>query len=666
MPSISKFLLHNPRSRALAVALAATLLIALLSPTPFGQMLENLALDFAYRVHCPASTPSELLIVGIDEASFQESRLAWPWPRSLHARLIRRLAAAGARLIVFDIGFADPSTPREDQALADAIQETHKVILPQTFEVTEDPAFFRQILIQPLEAFKKPALGLGISMVTPDPDSVIRHFRLRLGGRDTLPAAVLRALQPASPLPAQLSGLIHYVGPPRQIDTVSYYQVLDDTRPLAPGKVRDRIVLVGRMSGVAIMPQGQADAFYTPFFSATGQLMSGVEVQGNIIYTLLDRNWGRELSLPRRITLYLIVLLLAYPLFRLSPLAGLGALAGLLVLIGGICLLLFCKLNLWIPPVLLSGSLALVYVSNVLSHYLLEVREKRFLRHAFGRYVSPQVVEAIIKNPEQCRLGGELVDVTVLFADLSQFTAISEDMAPEDLIGILNEYFTPMTQIIMSHQGTLDKYIGDAIMALWGAPVVMPDHARHACAAALHMQRELRVLQKGWQERRFPVLWARVGLHSGPVVAGNVGSKDRFNFTVLGDTVNLASRLEGLNKLYGTEIILSESTYRQVADEFLVRELDTVQVKGRVQPVIIYDLVGVKQENLMPAWLSLFAAGRAAYLARQWEEATGHFEAVLRLKPDDIPSALYLRRCHAYHRHPPAPDWQGVHEMRKY
>jgi adenylate cyclase len=659
-------LLQNPRSRALAVALAATLLIALLSPTPFGQMLENLALDFAYRVKCPTITPAKLLIVGIDEASFQELRLAWPWPRSLHARLIRRLAAAGARLIVFDIGFADPSTPREDQALADAIQETHKVILPQTFEVTEDPAFSRQILIQPLEAFKKPALGLGISMVTPDPDSVIRHFHLRLGGRDTLPAAVLRALQPESPLPARLFGLIHYVGPPRQIDTVSYYQILDDTRPLAPGKVRDRIVLVGRMPGVGIMPQGQADAFYTPFFSATGQLMSGVEVQGNIIYTLLHRNWGRELSLPLRIALYLIVLLLAHPLFRLSPLAGLGALAGLMVLIGGICLLLFCRLNLWIPPVLLSGSLALVYVSNVLSHYLLEVREKRFLRHAFGRYVSPQVVEAIIKDPEQCRLGGEVVDVTVLFADLSQFTAISEDMAPEDLIGILNEYFTPMTQIIMSHQGTLDKYIGDAIMALWGAPVAMPDHARHACAAALHMQRELRVLQKGWQERRLPALWARVGLHSGPVVAGNVGSKERFNFTVLGDTVNLASRLEGLNKLYGTEIILSESTYRQVADEFLVRELDTVQVKGRVQPVIIYDLVGVKQENLMPAWLSLFAAGRAAYLARQWEEATGHFEAVLRLKPDDTPSALYLRRCHAYHRHPPAPDWQGVHEMRKY
>ena len=154
--------------------------------------------------------------------------------------------------------------------------------------------FYRQNLIRPLDTFKKPALGLGISMVTPDPDSVIRRFRLRLGGQDTLPAAALRALHPASPLPAHLSGLIHYVGPPRQLDTVSYYQVLDENRPLASEKVHDRIVLIGRLSGVAIMPQGQADAFYTPLFGSTGQLMSGVEVQGNIIYTLLHENWGRE------------------------------------------------------------------------------------------------------------------------------------------------------------------------------------------------------------------------------------------------------------------------------------------------------------------------------------------------------------------------------------
>ncbi len=213
MPSISK-LLKSSHGRALGVSLAASCLIALLSLTTLGQMLENLALDFSYGVHCSSSTPPELLIIGIDEASFQELRLAWPWPRSLHARLIRRLAEAGARLIVFDIGFGDPSTPQEDQLLADAIRQAHNVILPQTFEVTDDPVFFRRILVQPLEAFRQAAQALGVSMVTPDADSVIRHFHLRLGGQDTLPAAVIRALNPQSSLPPDLSGLIHYVGPP--------------------------------------------------------------------------------------------------------------------------------------------------------------------------------------------------------------------------------------------------------------------------------------------------------------------------------------------------------------------------------------------------------------------------------------------------------------------
>jgi adenylate cyclase len=665
LPSISK-LLKSSHGRALGVCLAASGLIAMLSLTTLGQMLENLALDFAYRVNCSWSTPSDLLIIGIDEASFQELRLPWPWPRSLHARLIRRLAQAGARLIVFDIGFGDPSTPQDDQLLADAIRQAQHVILPQTFEITDDPSFFRQILVQPLDPFRQAAQGLGVSMVTPDADSVIRHFRLRLGGQDTLPAAVIRALNPQMSLPPDLSGLIHYVGPPRQIDTVSYYQALDENQPLPEARIRNRIVLIGRMSGVAIIPQGQADAFYTPFFSSTGQLMSGVEVQGNIIHTLLHQNWGREIPRSLRLGLCLGLLFLTYPLFRLPPITGLGILVGLIVLLGGICLFLFCRLNLWIPPVLLWAALTLVYVGNVLSHYLVEVREKRWLRHAFGRYVSPHVVEAIIRNPEQCRLGGELVEVTVLFADLSQFTAISEEMGPEELIGILNEYFAPLTQIILSCQGTLDKYIGDAIMAFWGAPVSTPDHAVKACSAALKMQEEMRVLQSDWQARNLPALWARVGLHSGPVVAGNVGSRERFNYTVLGDTVNLASRLEGINKHYGTKILMSESTYRLVADKFLERELDTVQVKGRVQPVAIYELLGLKQENALPPWLPLFAAGRAAYLGRQWEEAASLFEEVLRLKPDDSPSTLYMRRCHAYLRHPPSPDWQGVHEIRKY
>jgi adenylate cyclase len=250
------------------------------------------------------------------------------------------------------------------------------------------------------------------------------------------------------------------------------------------------------------------------------------------------------------------------------------------------------------------------------------------------------------------------VEGTVLFADLAGFTSLSETMPPADLIRLLNEYFSPLTEIILAHRGTLDKYIGDAIMAVWGAPLPLPDHAGLACQAALQMQAAMQILQKGWLTRGLPPLSARLGLHSGPLIAGNVGSQERFNYTVLGDTVNLASRLEGVNKLYGTDILLSESVYRLGARGFLVRELDTIRVQGRVQPVTIYELLaGTGGE---PEWLKIFSAGREAYRNCDWDQAEGYFQNVLRLKPTDKPAQVFLNRVQHYRKTPPSYGWEGV------
>ena len=236
-------------------------------------------------------------------------------------------------------------------------------------------------------------------------------------------------------------------------------------------------------------------------------------------------------------------------------------------------------------------------------------------------------------------------------------------MAPHDLVRLLNDYFTPMTRIILEYQGTLDKYIGDAVMALWGAPVAFEDHALKACAAALAMQAAMEPLAQDWQARGLPTLRTRMGLHSGPVVAGNIGSTELFNFTAIGDTVNLASRLEGVNKVYGTGILLSDSTYQRVAAEMLAREVDLVRVKGRGQPVAIYELLGPLQEGAIIEWLEIFRAGREAYLRRDWEEAVKNFQAVLRLKPEDGPAQVFLHRCREFQHQPPPPDWQGVHVL---
>ncbi len=659
MPSISELLRQKP-VKILGLGFLVFLLLASLTFFKLGENLENRGLDLCYQLRPLSPSPPELVVVGIDEPSFQVLRQSWPWPRRLHAELVRRLKALGARLIVFDVIFAEPTDAEDDGLFAQAIREAGNVILAQTLEVTEDPHFSRRILVQPLEDFRRAAKGVALTMVTPDADGLVRRFRLRLGDQQTLPELVVKILRPQLDIPPRLSGLIYFSGPPRHIRTLSYYQVLDQDQPPPDSWIRGHIVLIGRM--LEASPTPQADAFYTPFFAGTGQLMAGVEIQGQIIHTLLRRRWGAELDLPSRLGLYLMVsLLFSFLVSRLSPLQGLSLLGGLILLLGGTSLALFIRWNFWLPPVLLSGGLVLIYAGHLFAQHLVESQEKRWLRQAFGTYVSPSLVEAIIARPDRLQLGGEEVEVTVLFADLERFSTFSEDMAPRELISLLNDYFSAMTEVILAHQGTLDKYIGDSLMALWGAPLPLVQHASLACQAALQMQATLRSLRWDWRVRGLPPLMARIGLHSGPVIAGNVGSRQRFNYTVMGDTVNLASRLEEANKQYGTEILLSEATYRRLDQTFLIRELDQVQVRGRAQPVIIYELLGPWPDTGLPPWMRLFAEGRASYLERQWRQAAAQFQEVFSLKPEDPPTKLYLKRCDKYLQKPPPPDWKGVY-----
>jgi adenylate cyclase len=636
------------------VGLLTFLVVASLSFLPFGQFLENYGLDFLFARRAPQPLPANLLIVAIDEPSFQELGLAWPWPRRLHAALVDRLAAAGARCIVFDVVFAEPTTKSEDDAFATAMRRAGNVILAEDLDVAKDPQFSREILVQPSKPLRQAARALGLAVVTPDPDGVVRHFRLKVRGREILAAVTARAFAPGLHLPSDLSGLIDYTGGPRSLEVVSYYQVLDPDHPLPAARIRGRIVMIGRMVGASPTPQARSDTFYTPYYASTGQITSGVEIQGQIIHTLLSGRWGRELPAAGRLGLYLVIILGAtYAMARVKPLVGLAVLAGLGLLILGSSAALFLAGNYWVPPLLLVGGLAMVYSGNVLGHYLLEARERRWLRQAFGRYLSPAVVSDIITHPERLQLGGEEVEGTVLFADLADFTSLSEHMPPNHLIRLLNEYFTPLTEIILAHRGTVDKFIGDAIMAFWGAPLPMPDHAVQACKTALEMQAAIAALQKGWMSRGLPLLKARIGLHAGPLVVGNVGSRERFNYTALGDTVNLASRLEGVNKQYGTNILLSQAVYSLVAKDFLTRELDVIQVKGRVQPVTIYELLGGPAEP--PEWLKTFTAGREAYQQGDWSRAASCFLEVLRLKPEDPPAQIFLSRVSQIGEPPPHP-----------
>jgi adenylate cyclase len=658
---ISK-ILQSTRLRVCGFLLIVFAVLAAMSAFQVGQVLENQALDFCYRLRPYSSPPSEIVIVGIDEHSFQDLKKAWPWPRSYHAKITRHLKAAGARLIVFDVLFAEPSNAEDDQAFADAMREADNVILATTIETSESAHVARQILVQPYQLFRQATLGMGLTLVTPDADGIVRRFHCRLGEEETLPETVVHAYLPTLEIPPHLCSLIHFTGPPGHLYTISYSRVIEGLDPSAAERIRGKIVLIGRIVGAA--PTPIADAFYTPFFAGTGKLMSGVEIHAQVIQTLLKRNWGRELSLLPRLSLYLVVLLLfGCLLVRVSPLAAMGVLVSFILVIFGLSVYLFLHLNLWWPPVLLSGGLAVVYAGHIFAHYWIESREKRWLRQAFGQYVSDSLVESIIAHPERLQLGGEEVEATVLFSDLVGFTSMAENTAPKELIRLLNEYFSTMTEIILGHKGTVDKFIGDAIMAFWGAPLPIPNHATLACEAALEMLAAMRLLQKSWESQGFPAISLRIGLHTGPVVAGNVGSKKHFNYTVMGDTVNLAARLERVNKFYGTEIMMSDTTYRRLGNNFLVRELDLVQVHGRAQPVMVYELLSRMPSTGPPGWLPIFEAGRAAYLQGKISEAASRFFEILDLYCDDPPSSVFLKRCQKHLDKPSLSEWKGAHVL---
>jgi adenylate cyclase len=659
--SFGSKILSSKLGRALGRGVAVFLTVMALASHDVGLTLDNAIMDLGCRLRPVGPPPREILIAGIDAASFHARGEAWPWPRRDHARLIDRLTRAGAALIVFDVFFGESSNAEDDRLLAQAIKKSGKVVLARVIESTQDPLFSRQIILNPLEPLCAAACGLGVSLLTPDPDGVVRHFYLSLAGQETLPDVVVRLLKPELTWPTGFSALIRYTGPPQHLESMSYYQILAHEEAFLRERVQDRVVLVGRTIEDVPLAQGQVDAFLTPYSGGSKSLMAGVEIQGNIIYDLLTGTWGKEISPGWRAGLYFVVLLtFSLLMVRLSPGAGLALLAAL-----GLGLLLsawlaLCFFYVWIQPVLLGTGLVLLYGINLFTLHLSGLQEKRWLHQAFTHYVSQEVVETLMTHPERFELGGVELEATVMFADLAGFADISQSMAPKDLVNLLSDYFTPLTDIVLAHGGTLDKYIDSRLMAVWGAPLPQADHARRACQAALAMLRRVEDDLRERQARGQAFLGLRLGLHSGQVMAGNVGSKERFNYTIMGDTVNLAHRLQEVNRHYGTRLILSDATRSLAGPGLLMRELDQVQVRGRNQPVTIFELAWAAPGGEAPLWLTSFEEGRTAYLTRDWQEASRHFEEVIRLKPEDGPATLYLRRCWRYLEVPPPPDWEGV------
>lgn len=460
-------------------------------------------------------------------------------------------------------------------------------------------------------------------------------------------------------IPTKESGqlLINYLGPPRTFPHYSISEILSGKIP--PDTFRDKIVLVGATA------VGIYDLRVTPFSST----FPGVEIHATVIDNILHQNFLIHSSLIRFCDICAIIifgLIIGLLIPRLRPVTGMIVAFVMIAAFVVMNFFAFFKFNTWLNLVYPVLTMATIYLGITIYHYFKEEREKKKIRGAFQYYLTASVINEMLKDPDKLKLGGDKKDLTVLFSDIRGFTTISEKLTPEELVKLLNEYLTTMTNQVFQYEGLLDKYMGDAIMAVFGAPLDQPDHARRACLTALAMMKELHKLQEKWRAEGRPAFDIGVGVNSGDMVVGNMGSEMRFDYTVMGDMVNLGSRLEGINKEYGTNIIISEFTYEKVKDAMCCRELDGVRVKGKIKPVKIYELLGEKQDE--PNFKDLmegFAKGLALYREGKWDEAIAAFQSVLAFRPDDYPSKMYVERCKNLKENPPAQPWDGVFVMTK-
>jgi adenylate cyclase len=396
----------------------------------------------------------------------------------------------------------------------------------------------------------------------------------------------------------------------------------------------------------------------------------GVEIHANIIDNMLTGRFITKPQWSRIFDLLSIIFVGLMPGLYLPRVhAGKGLIIALLIITLYVVFVfwLFIHANVWLNMVYPLIALAVSNSMITVYQFATVERDRRKIKGTFRQYVSPLVIEKMLKDPDQLQLGGEEKMLTVLFSDLQGFTSHSERFGPAEMIKILSEYFNRMSHEIFKRHGTLKEYVGDEIMAFFGAPIDQPDHAKRACETALAMRDARRQLSIEWSQSGRPALFARTGINTGPMLVGNLGSRYRFAYGVLGDHVNLGSRLEGLNKVYNTEILVGENTYTMVKDDFILRSLELVRVVGREQFVRVYELVDRADAPLTDVHreaLELYAAGHVAYCQQYWQQAISHFEKALERFPEDGPSQTMLGRCRLYQQSPPPEDWACVYEPK--
>ncbi len=652
---------------------------------------------------------------------------SWPWPRSYFAKVIKNLNEAGVKAIGIDIVMSNPDqySSQNDSILFDAIKKYKNVVVAGKVDVDAEAALENSqsgvVVKKTSENFSniffEADSSIGIVQAVSDQDGVYRRYVPYVFSEVNhikIPSFAYASLNKyfnkpsfytaqkkddlfiyeGVRIPVYLNStiLVNYYGSNNTFPRVKFIDVLDDSdfktvdeiefqedintwdNPAYglkySGLFKDKIVFIG-----STMPE---DKDLIPVSFSEGKregdnLLYGVEYHANAVQNFLDRNF---LVHPDHTTLLIIIILLTLLSFHLTSYAKsiktknaylieIGVILFVLLLVFAlfeISIFVFSHYNTVIPLVDPSIAIILGYVGSTTFEVFTERKRSSMMRGMFSQYVSSNLVSELINNPDKLKLGGENKKLTILFSDIAGFTSFSEGKKPEDVVAFINTFLDEMTDSILAYNGTLDKYLGDSVMAFWGAPIDIPDHAELACKCALDMKRKLERLNKklnsGDQQIRM-----RIGINTGEVVVGNIGGKNRFDYTVMGDNVNLSSRLEGANKIYNTSVIISEETNQIIKSKFATRELDLVRVKGKEKPTKIFELIDIR--NVVPENLfENYYEGLKNYKAGNFEEAIKCFEREV-ISSDDPVSKSYIERCQEFKTNPPKGEWKGITTMQE-
>lgn len=717
---------------SLLIGLLAGVSSYIITDLPPLRTLELKWIDLMFELRGPQSLEdSPIVLVAVSEQSDFELPVKFPYPTEYYARLIENLNRAGAAVIGIDIVFDknDIYNPRNDTLFAEAIARYGNVVLAGDVRREVQRAAHAELrstatgqqLVQPIPILRDANPNQwGFVAVNRDRDGFLRryptvapHFETNYYAFSLQVLKVYENIQESEiklenssfrfgrhniPLWDNRNFFINYAGYPGSFPEYNFSDVIDtedfftlnededfqinafddpDFGLLYQDVFRDKIVLIG-----ATMPELH-DFYPTPF--APNGNMPGYESHANALQTVLSAKFITRPPLwltfgSVMVAAILITLLMTFADFRLGTILWLGVLGGYIYA----TFYLFADWGLLIEMTGPSLAMFLGYGGSVGYRYITEQKEKQRIRNMFGTYVSPEVVNSIIASGQMPKLGGERSHITAFFSDIAGFSAFSEKLSPEELVELMNEYLSAMTDILIEEGGTLDKYIGDAIVAIFGAPVKLEHHGWHACVTAvrlIHRQAELRDKWKS-EGAKWPEvvhhMQTRIGLNSGEVITGNMGSQKRFNYTMMGDDVNLAARCESGAKSYGVFIMLTDTTRQlaeQYSDRLVFRELDKIVVKGRTKPVTMHELIDFI-ENCSDAdkrCLDAYNTGLGHYLRGNWNEAESLFLEAAELERhqpgsapgiDTNPSRVMLQRTQELRENPPPKDWDGVYVMQ--